>query len=219
MVARRSTRIPSSSNTVPADRSPALEPIQLDVQFNPATIPWPRLRDGAALADRAGFGAIWAFDHLAGSSVNGDTMLEAFSLLGALAAVTERVALGTLVLNVAHRRPAITAVGAASISTISGRPFYLGLGAGASPASPWADRVARRGSGGRAVAGPTPRGGGDRHPGLPPVVGDRSLTRSRHGAPTPPRFGDPRRRELPRSGSGRRPLRRCREPGLDPPSS
>lgn len=110
----------------------------LDIQFNPATVPWPRLRGGAASADEAGFGAIWVFDHLAGTSVRGDTMLEAFSLLGALAAVTERVSLGTLVLNVAHRRAAITAVAAATVSTISGRPILLGLGAGASPTSPWA---------------------------------------------------------------------------------
>lgn len=112
--------------------------LTLDVQFNPATVPWPRLRDGAASAEASGFGAIWAFDHLAGVSVRGETMLEAFSLLGALAAVTERIALGTLVVNVAHRRPAITAVAAASVSMISGRPIFLGLGAGASPDSRWA---------------------------------------------------------------------------------
>lgn len=71
-------------------------------------------------------------------SVRGDTMIEAFTLLGALAASTERIALGTLVLNVAHRQPAITAVAAASVSAVSARPFFLGLGAGASPTSPWA---------------------------------------------------------------------------------
>lgn len=112
--------------------------LTLDVQFNPATVPWPRLRDGAALADRAGFDTLWVFDHLAGASVRGHTMLEAFTLLGAFAAVTERIALGTLVLNVAHRQPAVTAVAAASVSQISGRPVHLGLGAGASPTSPWA---------------------------------------------------------------------------------
>lgn len=64
-------------------------------------------------------------------------MLEAFTLLGALAASTERIALGTLVLNVSHRQPAVTAVGAATVSAISGRPMLLGLGAGASPDSPW----------------------------------------------------------------------------------
>lgn len=68
-------------------------------------------------------------------------MLEAFTLLGALATVTERVTLGTLVLNVAHRRPAVTAVGAATVSAISGRPVLLGLGAGASPASAWSTEL------------------------------------------------------------------------------
>jgi coenzyme F420-dependent glucose-6-phosphate dehydrogenase len=126
---------------VPADATPVDEPLRLDIQFNPATIPWPRLRDGAVLAERVGFGAIWVYDHLAGASVHGDTMLEAFSLLGALAAVTDRVMLGTSVLNVGHRRPAITAVAAATVSTIADRPIVLGLGAGASPTSPWADEL------------------------------------------------------------------------------
>jgi alkanesulfonate monooxygenase SsuD/methylene tetrahydromethanopterin reductase-like flavin-dependent oxidoreductase (luciferase family) len=112
--------------------------LQVDLQFNAATTPWPVLRDAAHAADDAGYGALWVFDHLAGLSVNGTSMLEAFTLLGALAASTERVALGSLVINVAHREPAITAVGAASVQAIADRPVFLGLGAGASPDSPWA---------------------------------------------------------------------------------
>ena len=110
----------------------------LDLQFNAATTPWPVLRDASHAADEAGYDALWVFDHLAGLSVNGTSMIEAFTLLGALAASTERVALGSLVVNVAHRQPAITAVGAASVQAIAGRPMFLGLGAGASPDSPWA---------------------------------------------------------------------------------
>ena len=96
------------------------------------------LRDASRAADEAGYDALWVFDHLAGLSVNGTSMLEAFTLLGALAASTERVALGSLVINVAHREPAITASGAASVQAIADRPVFLGLGAGASPDSPWA---------------------------------------------------------------------------------
>jgi len=100
-------------------------------------MPWPRLREAAVVADGAGYGALWVFDHVAGVSVRGDTMLEAFTLLGALAASTERIALGSLVINVAHRAAAITAVAAASVTAVSGRPFFLGLGAGSSPSSRW----------------------------------------------------------------------------------
>ncbi len=109
----------------------------IDVQFNSATTPWPALRDSVAAAAEAGFGAVWVLDHLAGLSVNGTSMLEAFTLLGALAASTERIALGTLVLNVFTRQPAIAAVGAASVQAIAGRRVMLGLGAGSSPDSPW----------------------------------------------------------------------------------
>ena len=110
----------------------------LDLQFNSATTPWPVIRDAAIAAEDAGYDALWVFDHLAGLSVNGTSMLEAFTLLGALAASTERIALGTLVLNVFHRQPAITAVAAATVQAIAGRPMMLGLGAGSSPDSPWA---------------------------------------------------------------------------------
>lgn len=109
----------------------------IDVQFNSATTPWPALRDSVAAAAEAGFGAVWVLDHLAGLSVNGTSMLEAFTLLGALAASTERIALGVLVLNVFNRQPAIAAVGAASVQAIAGRRVLLGLGAGSSPDSPW----------------------------------------------------------------------------------
>lgn len=109
----------------------------IDLQFNSATTPWPVLRDSARAAEAAGFGVVWVFDHLAGLSVNGTSMLEAFTLLGALAASTERIGLGTLVLNVFNRQPAVAAVGAASVQAIGGRPVFLGLGAGAAPDSPW----------------------------------------------------------------------------------
>lgn len=112
--------------------------MQVDVQLNAAALPWPALVELAGWAELEGFDALWVFDHLAGENVRGSSMIEAFTLLGALAATTQRVALGTLVLNVFHRQPAIVAVAAASVVALSGgRPFLLGLGAGASPTSPW----------------------------------------------------------------------------------
>src|SRR5690606_23959684 len=93
----------------------------LDVQFNAATTSWPAIRDGARAAEMAGFGALWVFDHLAGSSLSGSTSLEMFTLLGALAASTERIALGSMVANVYNRQPGVLAVGAASVEAIGGR--------------------------------------------------------------------------------------------------
>lgn len=110
----------------------------LDVQFNAATTSWPAIRDGARAAEDAGFGAVWVFDHLAGSSLRGTTSLEMFTLLGALAASTERIPLGSMVANVYNREPGVLAVGAASVEAIGDRQVFLGIGAGASPTSRWA---------------------------------------------------------------------------------
>jgi len=109
----------------------------LDVQVNPARLSWPQIRDLAAAAEEAGYGAVWTFDHLAGASLRGGSMLEAFTLLGALAVTTSTIELGTMVANVHNRTPATLAVAAASVVAIAGRTMRLGLGAGSSPDSRW----------------------------------------------------------------------------------
>jgi alkanesulfonate monooxygenase SsuD/methylene tetrahydromethanopterin reductase-like flavin-dependent oxidoreductase (luciferase family) len=65
-------------------------------------------------------------------------MIECFSLLGALAVATDRIELGTMAVNVWNRQVGTLITGAASVTVLSGRPFHLGIGAGAAPASPWA---------------------------------------------------------------------------------
>ncbi len=113
--------------------------LTIDLQINPGTNEWPRLRDAALEAEAAGYAALWSFDHFDGAVLGGDRpMLECFTLLGALAAATTSIALGTLVVNVANRHPAVTAAAAISAQRISGGRLLLGIGAGASPNSPWA---------------------------------------------------------------------------------
>jgi alkanesulfonate monooxygenase SsuD/methylene tetrahydromethanopterin reductase-like flavin-dependent oxidoreductase (luciferase family) len=115
--------------------------MHVDIQLNPARRDWPALRDEALAAEAAGYGALWVFDHLAGQALGGDRMLECFTLLGAVAAVTSRIALGSLVVNMTLREPAAVVVGAASVQLVSDRPFFLGLGAGAGPTSRWAGEL------------------------------------------------------------------------------
>ncbi len=110
----------------------------VDLQLNPTSIAWPRLLDEVLKAEDEGFEAAWVYDHLAGQSLGGHTMLECFTTLGALAAATSRISLGTMVVNMSLREPAVVVNGAASVQLISGRPFLLGLGAGAGPTSRWA---------------------------------------------------------------------------------
>lgn len=110
----------------------------VDVLLSQASADWPTLRAATVEAERRGFGAAWVFDHLGGVAVGGSTMIECFTLLGALAEATSRIELGTLVANVWNRQIGTLVSAAASVSILSGRPFHLGIGAGASPTSVWA---------------------------------------------------------------------------------
>jgi alkanesulfonate monooxygenase SsuD/methylene tetrahydromethanopterin reductase-like flavin-dependent oxidoreductase (luciferase family) len=130
--------------------------LAIDVQISPAVRSWPELRDLAQAAEVGGYGAFWAFDHLAGASLHGDRMLETFTLLGALAVSTTTLELGTLVANVNNRTPALLAVAAASVDAIAGRQVYLGLGAGAPPHSRWSGEM-------RAVGQPVGATAAERH--------------------------------------------------------
>jgi alkanesulfonate monooxygenase SsuD/methylene tetrahydromethanopterin reductase-like flavin-dependent oxidoreductase (luciferase family) len=112
--------------------------VLIDVQFNPAHNSWPVLRDATQAAEQAGFGAAWVYDHLAGRSLGGEQMLEAFTLLGALAATTTSIGLGTMVANVTSRQPGVLAVAMATVSSIADRRVFLGIGAGSSPNGRWA---------------------------------------------------------------------------------
>jgi alkanesulfonate monooxygenase SsuD/methylene tetrahydromethanopterin reductase-like flavin-dependent oxidoreductase (luciferase family) len=86
----------------------------------------------ALAAEDVGFDSIWVGDHLLyrghGEPERGPW--EAWSLLGALAAATERVELGPLVACTAFHPPGLIAKMAATIGEISGGRFVLGLGAG-----------------------------------------------------------------------------------------
>ena len=110
----------------------------VDLQVSPAVLDWTEIRDVALAAEAAGFGAFHVFDHLAGLPLGGTKMIECFSLLGALAEATDTIELGTMVVNVWNRQVGTLLSGAASITAVSGRQFHLGIGAGASPTSPWA---------------------------------------------------------------------------------
>ena len=112
--------------------------VTLDVQLSPARCDWATLRAATVEAERRGFAAVHVLDHLAGLPLGGTSALEAFALLGALCEVTERVELGTMVANVWNRRPGTLVTAAASIVEMSGRPFHLGVGAGAAPGTRWA---------------------------------------------------------------------------------
>ena len=106
-----------------------------DVQFSPARCSWPEYRDAVLAAEDAGFSTVWALDHLSGAAFSGHTMLECFTVLGALGVATSRIGLGSLVANAANRHPGLLAAAATTAQELSGGRLILGLGAGASPTS------------------------------------------------------------------------------------
>ena len=119
--------------------------MKVDIQLSPATNDWPALRDAVLRAEAEGYDTTWVFDHFDGAMLNGDRpMLECFTLLGALAACTTTIGLGTLVANVANRHPAVLAAAASTVQRITSGRFILGLGAGTTPSSKWsAEHIAR----------------------------------------------------------------------------
>ena len=88
---------------------------------------------GAAVAaESAGFDTVLVMDHfyqLPGLGTPDDPMLEAYTLLGGIAARTERVNLGTLVTGVTYRNPAVLAKIVTTLDVISKGRAFLGIGA------------------------------------------------------------------------------------------
>jgi probable F420-dependent oxidoreductase len=99
-------------------------------------ITFEAVAEQAVRAERLGFDSVWVSDHFFASLDRyggGDQLygaLEPLTTLGGLAAKTERIRLGTLVLSAAFRHPAILAKSATAVDRLSGGRLELGLGAG-----------------------------------------------------------------------------------------
>jgi F420-dependent oxidoreductase-like protein len=92
---------------------------------------WARTIELARQAEELGFEALWVFDHFHTVPRPTDEItFESFSVLSALAMVTERVRLGHMVICTGFRNPALTAKMASTIDVISRGRFELGIGAG-----------------------------------------------------------------------------------------
>ncbi|MGE3267778.1 MAG: LLM class F420-dependent oxidoreductase [Chloroflexota bacterium] len=92
-----------------------------------------RIVEVAAAAEASGFDSFFLMDHvqqIGGVGQVEDPMLEPYTLLGALAARTSRLTLGTLVTSVVYRNPALLAKMVTTLDLISGGRAMLGIGAG-----------------------------------------------------------------------------------------
>lgn len=114
--------------------------MKTDLLLIPMSARWADMRAAALAAEAAGFDGVWTWDHLRDPEGDGTGpgVPEAWTVLSALAEVTQRVALGPLVLNVANRHPGVLANMAATLQTISHGRLLLGLGAGGNRQTPYA---------------------------------------------------------------------------------
>jgi probable F420-dependent oxidoreductase len=101
-----------------------------------APITFEALAGWARRAESMGFDSVWLSDHFFytfaryGGDPSPIASLEPMTSLAGIAAVTERVRLGTLVLGSPFRHPALVAKMATTIDGISGGRLDLGVGAG-----------------------------------------------------------------------------------------
>jgi alkanesulfonate monooxygenase SsuD/methylene tetrahydromethanopterin reductase-like flavin-dependent oxidoreductase (luciferase family) len=95
-------------------------------------VDWPELIAMARRAEAVGFDSLWMGDHLLYDLPGGITRgpWEAWTSLGALAAVTDHIELGPLVASTSFHAPAMLAKMATTVDSISGGRLILGLGAG-----------------------------------------------------------------------------------------
>src|SRR5215212_5926318 len=95
--------------------------------FLPTSTPNPTAQpilDSARIADQGGLDSVWVIDRVV------FPLVEAYTTLAAVSAVTSRVTLGTSVLLGPTRDPVLLAAQTASIDVLSGGRMVLGLGVG-----------------------------------------------------------------------------------------
>jgi alkanesulfonate monooxygenase SsuD/methylene tetrahydromethanopterin reductase-like flavin-dependent oxidoreductase (luciferase family) len=92
------------------------------------------ITERALAAEASGFDGIAFIDHLEAPGLPGESIWEAMGIATWVAAKTERLRIGHLVLCDAFRHPAVLAKQAVTLSDASGGRFELGLGSGSWPA-------------------------------------------------------------------------------------
>jgi F420-dependent oxidoreductase-like protein len=111
------------------------------IRFN-----WPdqigkRLAEIAKLADETGFASLWVMDHF--FQMGGEfgpaeePMLEGYSTIAYLAALTQQIRVGVLVTGSSYRHPGLLIKAVSTLDVLSGGRAYFGIGAG------WYEREAR----------------------------------------------------------------------------
>lgn len=92
---------------------------------------WRVIRDLAARVEAGPWESLWLYDHFHTTPVPSEEAThEAWTLMAALAAVTQRIRLGQMCTCMSYRNPAYLAKVAATCDVISGGRVEMGIGAG-----------------------------------------------------------------------------------------
>jgi len=116
-----------------SDKTTKKSPTKFSVWPSPERS-WSDVRDLAVYADTNHWYSLWYADHFMpnheGSATQDGNVYECWSMIAAIAAVTERLRVGSLVSPTTFRHPTILANTAATIDQISRGRLTLGIGAG-----------------------------------------------------------------------------------------
>jgi len=99
----------------------------------PQTEVGPQLVSLARFLDQTAVDTLWVADHLMQADPTSrpdEAMLEAYTVLGYLAAATSRLRLGTMVTAATFRAPALLIKAVTTLDVLSGGRAWLGIGAG-----------------------------------------------------------------------------------------
>ncbi len=89
--------------------------------------------ESARRLDAAGYAGLWSWDHFMGKGEPTVPVVESWTILSMAAAETSRATVGTFVMNVMNRHPALVARMASTLQIASGGRMILGIGIGGAP--------------------------------------------------------------------------------------
>jgi F420-dependent oxidoreductase-like protein len=104
---------------------------RMDLVGVPVADQWTAMQDVAQRLERSGYESLWLYDHFhTVPEPTQESTFECWSLMAALAAVTDTIRLGQMCTCNSYRPPAYLAKVTSSIDVISGGRLDLGIGAG-----------------------------------------------------------------------------------------